>query len=548
MKQLSQRRHTHGAGIRGRSRWWYAVGALLLLVALPLTACGGQGGTTESADQSSASNGSGGSSTTQGGEKVLRIGIPADIVTLDPQMATDLYSGMAYANMFEAVLTRDLKGQPAAALATDWSSSDDGLTWTFTIRQGVKFHDGTDLTLDDVVYSIQRIMDPANAAPRQAQFAGAIEAVQAEQPDKIVITLKEPNAAFLSLMAYAWVVPQHAASQGKDSFAMHPIGTGPYRYVEWKPGDHATLTRFDDYWGGRPPLDQVVLRPIPEASTRTVELESGGIDLMPSVAPQDVQRLGENAKLMVMRTDGANFRFFVFNTSQPPFSDKRLRQAFGYAINKQQIVDTIYPGVGRVAAGPIPPMSFAYDPEFKGIQYDLDKAKQLLAEAGDPSPKIELMTSSGDLNHREAQLVQAMLGEAGFQATVRELEWGTFLSNLKDGTFQVGRLGWTTTPEPNDLLYNRYHTGDPSFNSSRYSNPQVDKLLEDGLHELDQQKRAEIYRQAQAIIVDDAPEFHIFHESRVYAMDKKVQGFQPHYGGEVLLMVPSLGIKVDIAQ
>jgi peptide/nickel transport system substrate-binding protein len=519
--------------------------AIALAASLFLSACGGTG--SKQAEPPKSETPAGSKATAPAGKATLKIGIPADVVTLDPQMATDLYSGMAYDQMFEPVVRRDFKGDPAQGLASEWKVAADNLTWTFKIRKGVKFHNGKEMTMDDVVFSAQRLMDPKEASPRQAQFASAIDSVKADG-ENLVIKLKQPNAAFLSLMAYCYVVPKEVVtSLGKEGFAKAPVGTGPYKFVERKADDHVTLAAFADYWGGKPAIDEVILRPIPDASTRTVELETGGIDLMPSVAPQDVDRLQKNANVKVETATGANFRFLFFNTEKAPFNDKRLRQAVAYAINKDQLIKTIYPGVAIKAVGPIPPMSFAFDKEFKGIDFNLDKAKALIKEIG-TVPPIEYTTSSGDLNQREAQLVQAMLTAAGFQVTIKQLEWGAFLDATKNGNYQFARLGWTTTPEPNDLLFNRYHTGAPDFNSSRYSSKPVDELLEKGLLEQDPAKRAEIYRQAQKLIVEDVPEYHIFHESRVYAVNKKVQGFKAHFGGGIYLWVPGLDVKVTLSQ
>lgn len=512
--------------------------ALVLAASLFLSACSQGSKPTDT-------NGVG--ANTPGGKQTLKIGMPADVVTLDPQMATDLYSGMAYVQMFEPVVQRDFKGDAAPGLASKWEVAEDKVTWTFQIRKGVKFHNGKEMSMEDVKFSVERMIDPNAASPRQAQFAAAI-ASAAVDGETLTIKLNQPNAAFLSLMANCFVVPKEVVtSLGKEGFAKAPVGTGPYKFVERKADDHVTLAAFDGYWGGKPAIDELILRPIPDASTRTVELETGGIDLMPSVAPQDVERLKQNADLKVETATGANFRFLFFNTEKPPFNDKRMRQAVAYAINKDQIVKTIYPGVAQVANGPIPPMSFAYDKSFKGIEYNPEKAKALLQEIGNVPP-IEFLISSGDLNVREGQLIQAMLTAAGFKATVKTLEWGAFLDTTKNGNYQFARLGWTTTPEPNELVYNRYHTGKPDFNTSRYSNKQLDELLDNGLLEQDQAKRTQMYQEAQRIIVDEVPEFHMFHEARVYGLNKKVQGFQAHYGGSIYLWVPELGIKTSLSQ
>lgn len=533
-----------GAHIRGSKRVSTLLVSLLSMVLL-LSACSGGGNSGGNAAPKPAEGGT--TPPPAAAKKTIKVGTPADVTNVDPHLATDLYSGMAFAQIFEPLLQVDLSGKTVPSLATEWKVADDNVTWTFTIRQNVKFHDGTPMTVEDVKYSLERILDQAIASPRRGQFAATIDSVAVEGTDKVIVKLKAPNAGFLASLGNAYVVPKAIASTGKDALTAKPIGTGPFKFVERKADEHFTMAVNPDYWGGKANIDEIILRPIPDANTRTVELETGGVDLIPTLAAADVERVTKNEKLRVESSVGSNYRFIFFNLEKPPFDNKNLRLAVAHAINKDQIIKTIYPGVAERAEGPIPPVSFAYDKAFKGIPYDVEKAKKLVQESGVANPTIEYLISTGDQNTREAQLIQAMLTQIGFKVNIRTVEFGTFLEEAKKGNFNMARVGWTVAPEPNELLYSRYHTGTPEgFNWSRFSNSAVDKLLEDGIKEQDPAKRAKIYQDAQRLIVDEAPEFHIFHEARLYGVNKRVEGFKGHFGGSIYFKAPALGIDVTV--
>src|SRR5207302_2035436 len=259
------------------------------------------------------------------------------------------------------------------------SSDLDDKTWVFHLRQGVRFHDGSDLTANDVKYTYDSVLDQNFNSPSRA-FYLTVDRVDATDKNTVTFTLKSPFAPFLSYMDLA-IVPQAAAQ--KSDFGTKPIGTGPFKVDTWNTGDSIDLSANDGFYGGRPNLDRVRVKVVPDNSARVVGLESGDLDFVQSpVSPQDVSRVQSAAKLKVDRTPAAGYTYVSLNTADPILSDKRVRQALSHLVNKQQIIDTIYKGIGKPANGPIVPGMWAYSADIPAYDYSPDKARQVLDDAG----------------------------------------------------------------------------------------------------------------------------------------------------------------------
>jgi peptide/nickel transport system substrate-binding protein len=464
-----------------------------------------------------------------GGE--LIVGNNADAKTLDPHLSSDLYSSRVFEQVFETLVAIDFEGNYVGVLAESWEVSDDGTVWTFMIRDGVKFHDGTEMTVEDVKFSLERVADPETKSPHRPDFA-VIDKVNTPDEKTVEVVLKEPSGVFMNALLSGQVVPKAKVEELGEDFNTNPVGTGPFEFVEWIPDDHITVKAFEDYWDGRAHLDKITFRPIPEASTRLVELETGGIHLMGEVPGQELERLEDTEGIKIDSVIGTNYRILAMNTEREPFDDKNVRQAIAHAVDKQKIIDVVYPGVAIKAEGPLPPTSWAFDESFKGLQHDMDKAKELLAESDYPDGfEVKLMISEDQRLQRDAVLIQSMLEPLGIVISIESVEWGTFLDRLMGRDYDMLRVGWTTNPEPDSLLYNTLHSSSEKFNFTAYNNPQVDELLDQGRQETDIEERKEIYRQVQEIVVDDAPMAYLYHERRVVAEREVVQGFKPHLSG-----------------
>ncbi len=467
----------------------------------------------------------------------------ADVDTLDPGQYTDLYSGRVLSQIFDTLILMDFDGDFQPGLAEDWDIDEGGAVWTFYLREGVKFHDGTEMTAEDVKFSFNRLKDEDYGSPRRGDFV-VIEEMNIIDDYTIEVILKEPNMVFMTDLGVGYIVPKHYVEEVGDSeFAEKPIGTGPFAFVEHRVDDYTELEAFVEHWAGRPYLDRLTFRPIPEVSTRIVELETDGIQVMAEVPGEELERLADEPGIKVDTVTGTNWRVLAMNTDREPFNDPNVRKAIAHAIDKERIIETVYPGTSIPAEGPIPPTSWAHDPEFEGRSYDLERAKDYLAESDYPDGfEATLMISEGEEIYREAPLIQSMLAELDVKIDIQSLEWGTFLERLTTQDFDMLRVGWTTNVEPDSLLYNTFHSSSDQFNMFGYENPRVDELLDKGRVEPDIDRRTEIYREAQQLIVEDAPGVFIYHDERVLAYRDYVEDMKPYFTGGFLFKTPFVNV------
>lgn len=475
----------------------------------------------------------------------LRVGLEAQPTTMDPGLSTDLYSQQVYSQILEGLVMLDPQGVAQPALAQSWSSSADGRTWTFHLRQNVKFHDGTDFTAEDVKYTIERILNPETRSPQRGLLS-QISAVDAVDRHTVRITTRAAFAPILTNLAIAaYIVPRAAHTRLGRDFARRPVGTGPYKMVEWLPEDRIVLEANPDYYAGRTSMDRVQFRFIPEASVRLAELEAGGLDLIAGVPAQDLRRLRVSLVVDLQEVVGTNYRLLGFNTSVKPYDDVRVRQAIAHAVDKQRLVDVVWPGRGVPAEGPIPPTSWAFDERFKGLGYNPNRAKHLLAESGHGGGlELNLLLSEQEELRREVALLIDQLKQVNITLKPTVVDFPTLLDRLLKTNYDVLRVGWTTNPEPDSLLYSPFHTSAiGGFNFTKYRNPRVDELLDRGRTTAAIAERVRIYREAQRLIVQDAPMVFLFHEKRTYAHRKAVSGFKPHVSGWIVLKTP-YGIDV----
>ena len=477
----------------------------------------------------------------------LRIGLESQPTTMDPGLSTDLYSHQAYSQILEGLLMLDPQGVPQPALAESWSPSADGKVWTFNLRQNVKFHDGTEFTADDVKYTIDRILNPDTRSPSRGLLA-QIASVDAVDKHTVRITTRAAFTPILTNLAIAaYILPRGAHSRLGRDFARRPVGTGPYRMIEWVSDDRIVLEAFPDYYGGKPSMDRLLFRFIPEASVRLAELESGGLDLIAQVPAQDLARLRVSLIVDLQEVIGTNYRLYAFNTSVKPYDDLRVRQAIAHAIDRQKIVEVVWPGRGIVAEGPIPPTSWAFDERFKGLGFNLNRAKQLMAASGHASGfDMNLLMPEGEENRREVALLIDQLKQINVNVKVTMMDFPSFLDRLLKANYDVLRVGWTVNPEPDSLLYSPFHSSAiGGFNFTKFKNARVDELLDRGRVVSNVNERMRIYREAQRIIVQEAPMAFIFHEKRTYAHRKAVTGFKPHVSGWIAIKTP-YGIDVKL--
>ena len=476
---------------------------------------------------------------------VLVVGQIAEPKSLDPATVTAVNDFRILMNVYEG-LVRYADGtlQVEPALAESWSISEDGKTYTFKLREGISFHDGSPLTAEAVKFNFDRMLDEEHpfhdTGPFPlAFFFSAIDTVEAPDGDTVVFALKEPYAPFLSNLAYptGLIVSPEAVREHGEDFGRNPSGTGPFRFAEWESNAKVVVVRNDDYWGGAPSLEAVVFRPITDANTRVAEMLAGGLDLMVEVPPDNVSQFDEDPAYVVHEQAGPHVWFLILNAKEGPMADKRVRQAVNYAIDKKSLVENVLQGTAEVAAGPTPPaFSWAYNENLEPYPHDPDKARELIREAGFEGAKLTFYVTEGGSGMLDpvpmGAAIQADLAEVGFDVEIETYEWNTFLGKVNpglEGKADMAEMAWMTN-DPDTLPYLALRTeafpDAGGFNSGYYSNPKVDELLEAARTSTDQDERASLYREMQEIVRDDAPWAFIANWKQNAVTSERVSGFK----------------------
>lgn len=466
---------------------------------------------------------------------VLALGQQPD--SLDPYNTNNTLTTAVTKSFYEGLFEfdRNLKVKPV--LAESYSVSKDGLVYTFKLRSGVKFQDGTDFNAEAVQANLQRVMDPANKLARFNQF-NRIAKVEAVDAHTVRITLKEPFSAFINSLAHAsaaMISPTALKKYGKD-IALHPVGTGPFQFVEWKQTDYVKGQKFAGYWRkGYPKVDSVTWKPVLENSTRAAMLQTGEADFAYPLPYEQAAQLKSNAKLQVTSAPSIITRYVSFNVLQKPFSDVRVREAINYAINKQALAKVVFNGYAFPAQGYVPQgVEFAY--KMQPWPYDPAKARALLKEAGYPNGFESVLWSAynNSTSQKAIQFIQQQLAQVGIKVTVQALEpgqrteWVQTAPDPKTAKIRMYYAGWSSSTGEADWALRPLLATEawlPKLNNTAYySNTKVDQLLADALKTTDVKARAGIYREAQEIIYKDAPWAPLVTEENLSASSKRLSG------------------------
>ena len=484
----------------------------------------------------------------------LVVGLVAEPVALDPAQVTDLNSNRVGRRVVETLVAfADESTQIVPGLAESWTISKDGLSYTFKLRRGTTFHDGTPFNAQAVKFSIERQFNPEHPAnklgkyPFAAYFFGNVKAVEVMDDSTVRFILKEPRASFLAILtagAASIVSPTAALKSGQD-YAANPVGTGPFKFATWDRGQRVVLDKNPSYWRFPVKVDRVIFRPITEDQARLTELLTGALDLIVGTPPDFVAQLENHPKVTLHRQVGAHVWYLGFNNSKKPFDDKRVRQALNYAVNKDAIVRDVLKGTGAVSKGPVLPGTWGDDATLKPFPYDPERAKKLLADAGLASgfsTTLWVPESGSGMQSPVAMstVIQSNLKAVGVNVSLQTMEWGTFLAKLRTKEQDMFALSWMAGSEDPDLvMYPLLHSSQwtPSGpNRAMYKNTRFDEVLAQARLTTDQGKRAELYREAQRLLHDDPPWIFIDHEVQTAAHSKRVQGFKLH---------PSFDLRVE---
>jgi peptide/nickel transport system substrate-binding protein len=471
-------------------------------------------------------------------------------------------------NVFEAlVFYQDESTSLEPGLAKSWTISPDGKTYTFKLREGVRFHDGTPFNADAVVFSIGRMMKD-----RQVKFFGkgwdipaqervpeywvsmemddTIGSIEATDEYTVVFNLKRVEAPFLANMGmdFADIISPTAFMKNPKEFLRNPVGTGPFKFEKWVKDDRIILVKNTDYWdkSGGPYLAKVVFRSIPENSVRFLELKAGGIQICQFPNPADVDLARKDPNIKLIEQPGMNIGYLSFNHTKEPWkSNLHLRKAIAYALNRKAYVDNIYQGMGQVAKNPIPPTMWGYNTDIPGYPYDLEMAKKELAAAGYPEgkglPEITLWSMPVPRPYNPDGLkigvaMSADLAKVGIRARIVSYEWGTYLKRQREqpDDMDLFQLGWTgDNGDPDNFLAVLFDGMASTSIRTQWQNQEYHQLILDGKQTVDQAKRAEIYKTALKVFYDEVPAIVIAHSTVIWPARNPVMDFKLHPTGSV---------------
>jgi peptide/nickel transport system substrate-binding protein len=511
---------------------------VLVLLSLLLAACGSgpadqaapAATTSETGMESSGQEATEPSSGETSGPKTggtLQVAFQNEWAGLDPHTVSSYSSYQILNNVLEGLTTfdDDLNLQPG--LAESWEQSEDGKTWTFHLRQGVKFHNGREMTADDVKWSFERLIDPATGAGNAGRVGPAETQIEVVDPYTVAITHPEPFGIFPQSIGFdksTGIVAKESLEE--DGSISIPIGTGPFKITDVQGTTRLVLERNEDYWQeGLPYLDQIVIEPIPDDTVRETALRSGEVDWILAIAPQSFDSLSNEDGITVSTAPQLSYDYIGINLTREPFSDVRVRQAIAFAINRDELCQAGFFGLCEPIQGPVgtgSPWYFDYAP----YGQDVERAKQLMADAGYADGfEMELLpTTQYGETVRAAQVLQQQLAAIGIEATINAPEWSEWLELEGNFKYDAYICNWNGLIDA-DQYYYLQHRSDQVFNFTGYSNPEFDKLVDEGRSMSDFDKRYSIYEQANKILVDDAPYVYMYNKQEIRAYGDQVKGF-----------------------
>lgn len=483
---------------------------LVAAMAMSLVACGGN------SEESGASE--------EGGKDTVTVAGFREPSALIPYESTDSGSTYYYSLIYDALLTVDENGELAPGLAESWEVVDD-THYRFVLRDDVTFHNGEKMTAEDVLYTFEKSGESAATATTIGPVDIANSTIEDE--NTVVIALKQAYPAFLKCCAteISSIVCKSAMESDPEGYATNPIGTGEFKFVEWASGDYIKLEANEDWWGGDLGFNNLVVRYIPEATTRSVEVQSGGVDIA-HVTVGDVETLESNDKVTVGAQQIYNTAYVSFNCSVEPFNNPKVRQAISLAIDTDAIVEAAYYGKAEVSHSFVPPMVEGYydvDSEYEG--YDVERAKQLLAEAGYPDGFSCTMVSNS--RQAEAEMIQAYLAEIGIDVKLNVTDFSNWLDAIVNGKQEMYIGGWTILSGDVSEAFAAFHSKNfgSGGNRSFYANDEVDALIDIVDSETDTEKRMEACKEIQEILADECVTIGLEVGTSFYAYDNSIDGF-----------------------
>lgn len=536
---------------------------LLSVIVLVLAAC-----TDDSNVEPESGDGGDAGSEAAGGDIVMAF--PSDAVSMDPHGSNDVPSEQVRDTIYEPLVTQDENLEIVPALASEWEQTDE-TTWRFTLEEDVKFHDGSDFNAEAVKANIDRLLDPAMASARSfiLEMVSEVNVVDEHTVELVTEYPFSPLLGHLSHGAGKMISRelidedyQNAIDEAgldmtvedyyelradggseyeeaSDAIAQYlgtvveqnPVGTGYMKFESRTPGESTSLVANEEYWGGAPSIDSATFKVVSETGSRLAELETGDSDFIAQVESSNIGRVEDNEDVTLERTDSVSIDYIGFNTQKEPFDNKLVRQAITHAFDKQAVLSGVYNDSGTPAAAPLAPGVLGYDENLEGLEYDMDKARELLAEAGyEDGFDVTLMVNDDNPERVDmAVWLQESLAELNINVSIEQVEWGAYLEMTGNGDHDMFILGWSnSTGDPDNGISPLFHSdmvGSPG-NRSFFENDELDALLDEGKRESDEAAREEIYKDAQELLVEEAPAIFVRHSENLNAYQNSVEGLR----------------------
>jgi peptide/nickel transport system substrate-binding protein len=554
-----------------RSKWyWLLLGVVVGMLALAVVGCGGDDDEETGAGTTAAETGDGGGEE-EGGGGTLVFGTSADPVVLDGALVSDGESLRAIDQMFEGLVTLSAGGtEIEPALAEEWEASEDGLAWTFTLREGISFHDGEPLNAEAVCFNFDRwynfkgpLQNPSASYYWQTVFGGFAEpeegspegslykSCEAQDERTVVLNLTKGSSSFLGALAltnFTIASPKALQEFGADEGTVdeetgfrptgtfgteHPIGTGPFKFESWTRGDRLVMVRNDDYWGDKAKIERLIFRPISDNAARLQALQNGEIQGYDLVEPQDVPTIEGDDSLQILDRPAFNVGYVGINQATKPLDQLEVRQAIAHGLNRQEVVDNFYAGRGEVAKNFMPPELFGYADDVTEYEFDADKAKELLQQAGVQTPLTLTFCYPTDVSRpympdpkRNFEAFAASLNQAGFKITPKAAPWSPdYLGMVDEGKCPIYLLGWTGDyADPDNFLGTFFQTPQKAWG---FDNKEIFSKLDEAETETDEDARTGLYQEANRLLADFVPGVPYVHTKPALAFNACVEGYEP---------------------
>jgi glutathione transport system substrate-binding protein len=493
-----------------------------------------------------SSNETGGENSENASQKEeMVIAVNENFISMDPHNTGDTNSNSVQSSMLEGLLGIDPEGKIIPLLAEEYSVSEDALEYTFKLRKEVKFHDGTPFNAEAVKVNFERIMNPDNNLRLNSRGFNLIEGIEIVSEHELKVKLSAPYSGMLTRFASAKLISPELIKDGNQDISKNPIGTGPYKFVEWVQGDHLTVEKFEDYWGGNDRVKKITYKPVPENGSRVAMLKTGEADVIYPLPVQNVKELESDKNVEVKKIPSVIARYVSINTTKEPFNDVKVRQALNYAVNKDAFIKVVNSGFGKPLDSIIPSKTIYYAQQ-QSYDYNIEKAKDLLKEAGYPDGfKAEIWGNTNSDTMKGMQFIQQQLKEIGVELEIKSMEEGTLSEEIygpqtpEEAKVQMWYVSWSAYPSDitnaTKPLFSSESFPPNGANTAYYKNDKVDQLFTKANATSDENKQKEIYGDIQSTIYQDAPWIFLGVDEIVAGFRSNVVGVEIAPSGDIMV-------------